>query len=250
MYPKSDFYDGSYRNYRLKKKYFSSLGERLTIVTVSHWLANLVQESFFKGTRTKTIHNGIDISSFVPVGNSSLCTRLPIGSRKMILAVSAPWTKRKGFDDVLSLSRLLPTSEYVIVMVGLSRQQLAGLPSDIIGILRTESIEELVGLYSNASVLVNPTYEDSYPTVNLEALSCGTPVVTYDTGGSPESIAGDFAGAIVPKGNIDALAKAIIRVSEMSMDDRIRIRKYAEKNFDMRRTFSEYLNLYSDLVQS
>lgn len=61
----------------------------------------------------------------------------------------------------------------------------------IIAIPRTSNTKELAEIYTAADFFVNPTYEDNYPTVNLEAIACGTKVITYNTGGSPETLRGD-----------------------------------------------------------
>ena len=118
--------------------------------------------------------------------------------------------RRKGLTDFIQLSQLLAKNEQ-IVLVGLSSGQIRSLPKGIIGINRTENVNELAALYSMADVFVNPTWVDNFPTTNIEALACGTPVVTYQTGGSPEAISQD-TGRVVEKGNISALYQAISEI--------------------------------------
>lgn len=73
---------------------------------------------------------------------------------------------------------------------------------------RTESSEQLAAIYSAASVFFNPTVEDNYPTVNLEAEACGTPVVTYDTGGCFETLADHRSSAVEDfRGALSALTR-------------------------------------------
>ena len=105
----------------------------------------------------------------------------------MILGVASTWDKRKGLDDFVKLRTMIDRG-YAIVLVGLSEKQIKSLPEGIVGIRRTESVNQLAELYSLADVFVNPTYVDNFPTTNIEALACGTPVVTYNTGGSPEAV--------------------------------------------------------------
>ena len=107
--------------------------------------------------------------------------------KKIVLGVASVWDERKGLDDFIKLANMLDDS-YAIVLVGLSEKQIRNLPKEIIGIRRTNSTQELAAIYTAADVFVNPTYEDNYPTTNLEAQACGTPVITYRTGGSPESV--------------------------------------------------------------
>lgn len=165
-----------------KKNLFSNLD--LTIITPSDWLANFVKESFLKDYPIKVINNGINLDIF-RYRNSNFKEKYNILNKKIILGVASPWSKRKGLEDFIKLSTILD-KDFVIVLVGLNDKQIKNLPNNIIGIKRTNNQIELAEIYSASDVLFNPTYEDNYPTVNLEAISCGTPVLTYNTGGSTE----------------------------------------------------------------
>ena len=182
-YPKA-IIDNSTWNYQKKKKLFTGLD--ITLVTLSKWLADLVKKSFLKEYQVKVINNGIDLNIFKPT-KSNFRKRYNIENKKIILGVASVWDSRKGLTDFIKLSKIL-NEDYVIVLIGLSKKQIKSLPDNIIGITRTENQKELAGIYSIADVLLNPTYEDNYPTVNIEALACGTPVLSYDTGGSIEFV--------------------------------------------------------------
>ena len=180
-YPKS-FKDSSIWNYKKKKELFNGLN--LTLVTPSRWLSNLVKESYLKNYDVIVINNGIDTNIFKPTKNNFRKNN-NILNKKIILGVANVWDKRKGLNDFLKLSKIL-SNDYVIVLIGLSKKQIKLLPNNIIGITRTENQQELSNIYSTSDILFNPTYEDNYPTVNLEAIACGTPVLSYNTGGSVE----------------------------------------------------------------
>ena len=173
------------RNYKRKKQTFCGV-PNLTIVTPSKWLLGLVGQSFLSEYQTVVINNGIDLSVFKPT-ESDFRERFGLTDKKIILGVASVWEKRKGFNDFLELAKLIDDS-YRIVLVGVNDKQLKMLPSSVIGIKRTNNVKELAEIYTAADVLFNPTYEDNYPTVNLEAQACGTPVITYPTGGSVESV--------------------------------------------------------------
>lgn len=173
------------RNYKRKKQTFCGV-PNLTIVTPSKWLAGVVGQSFLSEYQTVVINNGIDLSVFKPT-ESDFRERFGLTDKKIILGVASVWEKRKGFNDFLELAKLIDDS-YRIVLVGVNDKQLKMLPSSVIGIKRTNNVKELAEIYTAADVLFNPTYEDNYPTVNLEAQACGTPVITYPTGGSVESV--------------------------------------------------------------
>ena len=204
-YPKSFLFDRSRKNYNLKKKLFENIKD-LTIVTPSNWLAGLVKESFLNKFDVKVIHNGIDLEVFKPT-ESDFRKKYGLENKKILLGVAGVWNARKGLDDFIKLRKQL-NDDYAIVLVGLTKKQISTLPAGILGITRTESAMELAGIYTTADVFVNPTYEDTFPTVNLEALACGTPVITYNTGGSPECV-DDTCGFIVDKGDVLSLKNTI-----------------------------------------
>lgn len=232
--------DRSKKNYYLKKSLFTSC-KNLTIVPCSEWMANFVSESFLKEKRMQVIHNGVDLNIFKPVGNKNS------NDKFHVLAVSNVWIKEKGLFDIYQLRKDL-SSEYNITIVGLSDAQIKELPDGIVGIQRTQNVQELVGLYSSADVLINPTYADTFPTVNLEALACGTPVITYNTGGSPEAV-DENTGDVVSQGDVLALKESIekMRLHPLSSD---LCCKRAEQYFDKNKCFNKYIQLYESLLDA
>lgn len=238
-YPKkSILWDKSKRNYTLKKKYLAS-NPNLHIVAVSEWLGALVRQSFLKDNPLHVFHNGIDLDTYKPLGK-------PNDGKFRILAVSNVWHKDKGLYDIYKLRELLPEEDYLITLVGLSERQVKSLPSGITGITRTSNQQELVELYSNVDVLINPTYADTFPTINLEAMACGTPVVTYNTGGSPESLT-EKTGIVVGQGNVEEMVRAIKSLKETPLSAE-ECRKHAEECFDKNNCYMKYVSLYEDLV--
>lgn len=243
-YPTSWVLDNSKSNFMNKKKLFSN-HPNLTIVTPSRWLGQMVKQSFLKNKTVKLIHNGVDLAIFKPT-KSSLREELSLGKAKVILGVANIWDDRKGLIDFLKLSEIL-NSQYQIVLVGLSKIQIKKLPANIIGIHRTENLEELVKLYSMADVYVNTTYSDNFPTTNIEALACGTPVITYDTGGSPEAI-DENTGIVVKKGNVKGISDSIATI--LSNKDKFGLQNCEERAkelFNKNDRLNEYIVLYEKL---
>lgn len=186
-YPKSVFLDSSARNFQDKKRLFSLVPiERMKIVTPSQWLASLVSRSFLSQYPMEIVHNTVDTRVFRPTP-SDFAVRHNLGGRKIVLGVANPWSDRKGLDDMIELASLLP-DPWIVAVVGLTKGQINRMPSDMLALGRTSSARELAEIYSAARVFVNPTREDNFPTVNLEAEACGTPVITYDVGGCRETI--------------------------------------------------------------
>ncbi len=201
-YP-SSMIDRSQRNYLWKKELFSRV-EDMTLVVPSKWLAILIGKSFLKEKKTIVIPNGIDTGRFKPV-NSDFKKTHHIESKRLIMGSASSWGPKKGLNDFIQLSKIID-EKYKIVLVGLSKEQMRNLPERIIGIERTNSVEELVQIYSAADLFLNLTYSDNYPTVNLEAIACGTPVITYDTGGSAECLDGRN-GKAFPQGDLEGIAR-------------------------------------------
>lgn len=247
-YPKSILMDRSYQNFENKRKYFLSV-PNLTLVTVSKWLENDTKKSFFKNQSIVNIYNGIDLHKFIPQKNEqNIRAKYNIPTSKIIiLGVASNWY-RKGLDDFIQLRQLLDDS-YTIILVGLKDKELKQLSSGIIGIKRTENQEELSQLYSAANVYVNLTREDNFPTTNLEAMACGTPVITYNTGGSQEAITPE-TGIVCTKGNIEEVKQSIINISQKKrLIFRQKCRKRAEDYFDRDKRFRDYIELYEKLIK-
>lgn len=211
-YPKTISKRSCSWNYGQKKRLFTLIDSgRMLLVAPSQWLADLVQRSFLAKYDIEVRHNTIDASVFNPTP-SDFRERSGVGNRFMILGVASPWTERKGLADFIRLHDELDSSKYAIVLVGLDQHQLKNLPEGVIGLSRTESQQELVEIYSAADVFFNPTLEDNYPTVNLEAEACGTPVITFDTGGCRETVTMAKSKVVDPNDWSTDLLLAIIQM--------------------------------------
>lgn len=207
-YPYSWFWDRSKKLYARKKNLFTSL-KQLTLITPSQWLADLVSQSFLRSYPVKVIHNGINLDVFQPTA-SDFRKEYDIGDRKIILGVAAVWSYYKGLDAFLELHKRLDPNRFQIVLVGTDDKIDRQLPGGIISIHRTQNQKQLAEIYSAADVFVNPTREENYPTVNMEAIACGTPVVTFNTGGCAEIVSNQI-GMVVTSNSIDELEEKIIQ---------------------------------------
>lgn len=239
-YPKT-YWDNSRIMYVLKQKWFRGVQD-LTIVTPSHWLAGIVKQSFLGHYPVKVIHNGIDLSVFQP-RESDFRKRYGCEEKIVLLGVAFGWGKGKGLDVFVELGERLD-DRYQIVLVGTDEQVEKELPQSIIAIRRTQNQQELAEIYTTADVFVNPTREDNYPTVNMEALACGTPVITFNTGGSPEML-DEACGAVVGKDDVDALEKQIKALcAERNGRSGYCLEK--SKSFEARRKFRDVIELYAN----
>jgi putative colanic acid biosynthesis glycosyltransferase len=244
-YPKSWFIDNSKRNYYQKKELFTGI-KNMILVSPSEWLAGHLRDSFLSECEIKVINNGIDTDKFKPIDYESFLIKYKL-KKKYILGVASIWSDKKGLSDFMKLRGILEP-EIDIVLVGLSKQQIKVLPLGIRGVMRTESINELAALYTGANMLVNPTYIDNFPSVNLEALACGTPVITYNTGGSPEAINRD-TGIVIEKGNLKELHSSIIKImTNNTQYTSTQCREQAVNSFSAKAKYKEYFELYIGIL--
>ena len=242
---KSRLIDRSRKNYLLKKQLYSNL-TNVTIVPVSHWLENLVEQSILKRFQIRVIQNGIDLNVFKPTENK-IRERFNIPKDKMmVLGVLGSGFVEKGKEEFVELSK---QDNLQIVLVGLKGDDYYGLPNNIIQLGRTTSQSELAEFYSAADVMLNPTYNDTFPTINIESLACGTPVVTYKTGGSPE-ILDENTGIVVQKGDLNALIQALDIIKRNGKGYYSEAcRERAVKSFNKEERYEDYIKLYEDLIR-
>lgn len=246
-FPASYGFDRSRKNFRDKQQAFTSL-RTLTLVPASEWMRGELARSFLKETPCRVIHNGIDVDTFQPRPDPGLRARYGITKPVYYLAVASIWLPEKGISDLIRLSHKMREDEQLVLVGKMEPTLQKKLPLSIVTIDRTTDAQALASLYTEATALVNPTWQDNYPTVNLEAIACGTPVVTYQTGGSVESITPQ-TGLVVQQGQVEALAQALRQIRQTAPEIwRLACRAHAERQFDRTKCFNEYIQLYEDLA--
>lgn len=242
IYPASYILENSKQNYINKKELFTSL-KNVTIVTPSMWLASLVKESFLSKYPIKVINNGVDLDLFKPT-ESNFREKYSLEKKFIILGVANVWEKRKGLEYFIELSKLLDR-RFKIVLVGIKDRKIYNIPDNILTIARTDNVRDLAGIYTSADIFLNPTLEDNFPTTNLESLACGTPVITFNTGGSIECV-DNSNGYIVEKGDIESIVDILQNID---------VNNYKKSNkpiyncdISKENMVSEYLKLYNTLI--
>lgn len=247
-FPASWLADRSARNFDDKRHAFTSMPhDRLTIVPVSEWIRREMADSFMKDYPFRVIPNGIDTDVFRPRDDKQVRERYNLEDKKILLAVASIWTREKGLEDLKKVASMLQPGE-VLVLVGALREAAGTLPAGVVTVERTENPEELAALYAAASVLLNPTWQDNYPTVNMEAVASGTPVVTYRTGGSPEALTPE-TGAVVAPGDVSGMLAEARRFAGAGRDAcREACRARALACFRKQDRYEEYIHLYENIT--
>ncbi len=246
-YNKSWFFDKSRTMHKDKKEYFSSLS-KLAVVAVSKWLRDEATKApVFENAKEITyIYNWINTDLFKSVDSDNLRAKHNLQDKKVLLAVAASWSSEKGLDTVKEIGDRLNENQRMILIGRLPEGTL--LSDRVINIAPTESAEELVKYYSMADVFIQPSLEETFGKVSAEALSCGTPVVCFDSTASPELI-GDNCGAVSKVGDIEGMLENINSIlskdkAEYSAD----CRAFVEENFSMEKNLIKYTELFDRLT--
>ena len=245
-YPASFVFDRSAKNYRDKKHCFT-MPEKMVTVPVSQWLAGEVADSFLQHYQRKVILNGVDTDVFHPYEQDEMKRKFGWQNKKVLLGVASVWSPRKGFSDYLELAKVLP-ADYLIVLVGLSDKQQKMLPANMVGIPRTESVEQLAQMYSAADIVLNLSYEETFGMTTVEGFACGTPGIAYNKTASPELFI-PGTGHVVAAGNIDLLNE---KIRELVKDGKKQYtalcREHALAKYRKQDKFQEYIDLYKNLL--
>jgi putative colanic acid biosynthesis glycosyltransferase len=248
-YPASYFIDRSKKNYYLKKKLFTSVN-KMVVVSVSRWLNEIVEQSFFKDVEKQVIYNGVNTDIFKRSGNAGYVReRYNAEDKFLILGVAKPWSRRKNLKDFIELSKYID-HKCIILLVGLDEKQRKNLPGNIIGLEKTENQTELKDLYASADLFMNLSEEETFGLTTAEALSCGTPAVVYNATACPELVDAN-TGFVIPKNNIKGLLQTIEEVRTngkkfYSQNCRNRVLKY----FNQDDRYAEYFALYKSLINN
>lgn len=245
QYPFSYVIDNSKKQYQSKKYQFTGGNLDLIITTPSEWLKNLVQCSFLKKYPIKVINNWVDLKKFYPAEGKNVRLKYDIPvNKKILLGVANPWSERKGLSFLQALSKDL-SEEYCIVLVGITKRQKARLGRSVICIEKTELVNELVELYSEAFVLLNPSVEETFSLVTVEALACNTPAIVLGSSAPKELISDGINGFVLNKLSLVEFKKAIEKVKYLSTENN-KIRNTALK-YDKKLQINKFLEIYNNV---
>lgn len=244
-YPSSLFFDNSSYQYKLKKELFTA-PHLIYVTTVSNWLSKLVKQSFFSKYPIKVIYDSIDTETFRP-RESTLRQEYELSKKFVLLSAAANWTKTKGWDDYIKLSKMLP-DDCVIMLLGVKDSEKEKLPKEIISVSRVEGKQKLAEYYSMADVLLNLSYQETFGMTTAEAMSCGTPGISYDVTACPELLTTE-TGVVVDAGDLEQVLNAIAVIKNNGKDKYIdKCRERAVKVFDSKKVNAEFFDIYNQIL--
>ncbi len=242
-YPQSMIFDRSRAGYTAKKSAFTGV-DNMTIVVPSKWLGSKLKESFLCDYKTELIPSGIDLSAFTPT-QSDLREKYNLTDKKIVLAVASQWVINKGIEYANRLAEILP-SDYQLVLIGSKVEEYPNYSEKILHINKTENITELAKWYTTADVLIITTLQETQGLTSVEALSCGTPVVTFNSGGTPEAL-DDTCGIVVEKCDVEAMKQAIEHIVTNPMNFTQSACIERSKQYDKNEKLKLYIDLYNGI---
>lgn len=237
------FWDSSRATFKIKQKAFNTV-QKLYVVGCSKWITEKAKLSpIFSNAKFLTIHNGVDTSIFYQTfkirENNKPFT---------ILAMANKWflPENTVLRDKL---KKIAGPEVRFRIIGCTTLQLRNNHSNqyIQYLGYTNNRIELSQYYREADVFLNVTFIDTLPTVNMEAICCGTPVITYDSGGSPELVSEGETGYVVTQNDIDGVLTAIQRVKN-GLIDRDLCATVGQQKFDKNVNYHKYIKLYRQIL--
>ena len=232
----------------------------LTLVTPSRWMGDRVRESsLFKDQTVAVIPNGLDTECFKPTQRKAARDILRLPQNRLLILFGAmlpTGEERKGFRHLQSALMKMKDSDIgkkaELVVLGMSEPAVApdlGLKTHYVGQLHDETTIALV--YAAADVFVLPSEQDNLPNTVMEALACGTPVVSFDVGGVPEMIDHQVNGYLAKALDEGSLAAGIQWVLE-DPDRYERLsgsaREKAVREYALSIQARRFLDLYGQLI--
>lgn len=207
------------------------------------------------------INNGTDTERFKPFINEEVRKiQKKYDIKKESIFICRQLIPRKGVRFAIEAMPLIlnkfPETKLLIAGDGIERPKL----EDIINKLRLQNNVFLLGwipnkdlpkFYNACSISVIPSLEEGFGIPAVESMACETPVVASDAGGLPEIVINEYTGLIVPKGDVETLANAIIRLFESpELTERLgkNGREFVLKNFSWDKTAKEFITRYEGML--
>ncbi len=242
----SYFFDRTKKMWADKQRWFENI-PRLCVIGVSDWITAEAQISpiFHRVLFFKRVYNWIDTDVFRRRDTQKLKTELGLDGQFVILGVASKWSDSKGLNSFLELATQL-SEEAAIVLVGEMDER--SFPENVFCVGRIASTEELAAYYVMADVFLTLSLEESFGKAAAEALSCGTPVIAFDSTANGElAVCPEF---LVRPGDIQGIVTAVRiqknRRKETCADE---CAAFAKNNFGMEVCLESYIRAYSDLME-
>ena len=239
------FFDCTSKVLQDKTKHLLQL-KNLTLVGCSNWIANEAKKSRLQSANIQVVYNGVDTAIFTP-HHSEIKKELGIENEFVILGMVDKWYAQQNREIVEKLiASQDEKTKIVIVGCKEEQRQYFGKFDNVIPLGYITDRNRLADIYAAADVFVNLTRADTLPTVNMESICCGTPVITFDCCGSPELVSTE-CGYVIEEGDCEGLLSRIedIKRAPLSFD----VVKQQRK-FDKNECYKKYLSIYKSVREN
>ena len=197
----------------------------LTLVAPSQKMADQARSSLlFRNSPIQVVHHSIETTLFFPIAKSEAKQQLGIAPEILTLAYGSEdcGQRSKGFVELDAVMQqclqnekfqtLVAEKKICLVGFGRGSEAIASLPLPTLNSGYIQSDDQLRTVYSAADVFLQPSLEESFGNMAIEALCCGTPVIAFDVGVAPEIIQPHELGRVIPLGDTHQMAIALLDV--------------------------------------
>ena len=212
----------------------------LTLVGCSKWISDEARKCLIKNADIQVAYNGVDTNIFTP-HESDFKEKYNLKNDFTILGFANKWCQSENRSTVEAIIHQNKDANIVIVGCTKEQEEMFKPYKNVTCIGYVNGRQELSDIYAASDVFVNLTHADTLPTVNMESICCGTPVITYNCCGSPELVDCD-SGYVVEENNTEELLKKIKEIKENPLLFDV---KEKQKKFDKNTCYNKYLEIYN-----
>ena len=224
-----------------RMKYITFVGPEFVILVAN-------TSPLLEGKRLEIVDEAIDVSVNVPRNTKDLRKKLGIKDDQIVIGCVAPYSyPRKGVRYLVEAARKLENDvRFVFVQVGFDIKNKSFLPKNYIPIGYVNGQQLLTEYYSLADLFVFPSLHDTMPNACLEALSCGSPLLCFNTSGMPY-MADETVMTLVESGNVDQMVEVIRKTKKKDETIINTCRNYALKRFDNQKYFERLVSIMKSM---
>lgn len=209
----------------LRHRISVGIRDRLMIAMMNRWSSGVIAVSSalendyvargLRKDKVRVVHNGVELERFRrphAESRARLMDELGLDAETPVLATVSVLRPKKGVEVLLDAARAVPGANFLIIGDGPMRGEWTALAESlgVSGRIRWAGYRtDVDALLAGCDLFVHPSLDDAFPTVLLEAMGAGLPVIATRVGGIPEIVTEGETGMLIPPDDAAALAAAI-----------------------------------------
>lgn len=214
---------GTFKSGKPHYLFFERLSNAMTslVIANSHAVrADVIRQEQLPPRKVIVIHNGVDCARFLVTAPTTLARELQLEGAETVVTVVANFIDYKGhrffFEAWKRVAETIPSAVAILVGDGPERAKWEErLMADAVGssLRFVGSRRDIPAILALTHIVVHPSLEEGFSNAILEAMAAGRPVVATAVGGNSEAVEDGKTGILVPAGNSEALAEAILTLA-------------------------------------